>query len=228
MDSIYDKYNEITGQINSIIERNRLNQGLKIKLESEKEKLLKQREELVNQIDLYKKAISVLQKISDDRSEAAKQIIEDLINSALKSIILDQDYRIKIDEYTMGSSLMMRLVMVDEAGNEISLLNGCGGGIQQIVSFLMLISLIAFTKSSRVVWLDEVFSGLAPENAAIVSDILNTLATKNNFQIILVEQKINLWMNDNVTLIRMAKDRDKGLYIEAINDKRIPEPIEIN
>lgn len=181
-----NRLTQVLERASNIVKRNDENKGLleayKVELAEHLEIYGKSREEY----DLTFSAIKVFQAMSDERNLIARMDIEKTINSALQSIFVGENYTIQIDEYNHGSRKHARLLLVNEDGNEVSFKNGAGDGIKQTTSFLANVSLIRFTDSSKLLVLDELFSGFHDVYATIVAQILQKLAEDNDFQFIIV------------------------------------------
>lgn len=140
----------------------------------------------------YQKAIEVFKDIADTRNDEAKAKLEETINWALSQIPLEQNYSIVLEESESGKELDIKLREL-ESGRERSLKDQSGIALCQIVSFLLDIILICISNSTRIMILDEAFSGLEDkEMIQIFGEILVALARTENFQFIMIEHKTNL------------------------------------
>ncbi|MBT3123338.1 MULTISPECIES: ABC transporter ATP-binding protein [Bacillus] len=172
---------------------------------------LRDRESLLN------KAAVVFKNVADERNEEAKKTLEDVLNYALANISLEQQYEARVEEVpSKRSGKEMTLVLTDiETGHERSLKNQTGTALSQIISFLMSAIVLKFSGSSRVMLLDEVFSGLQDEETIrMFGEILVALAKNEGYQFILVEHKSELKNIEGITEIALQlKDYDKGLEV---------------
>lgn len=147
---------------------------------------------------LCEKASALYKQISDDRNKVAKRQIEDVLNYALNKIPLDQKYRAEIEEIaSKRSGKEMVITLIDqETGYRRTLRNQTGTWVAQLVSFILNMIIIKFSGSSRIMVLDEVFSGMEDvEMVKVFGEIITSLAENEDFQILMVEHRKEL---DNI------------------------------
>lgn len=165
----------------------------------------------------YKKATEVFKKISDTRNEEAKEVLEDVLNWALENIDLEQNYVARLEEKESGrSGKELSIILIDtDTGRERSIRSQTGTAIAQIVSFLMNIIIIKFSGSSKIMVLDEVFSGLQDkETIRMFGEILVALSVNEGFQFIIVEHKSDLSDIEGIDKIKLSlTDYSKGLEV---------------
>ena len=186
------------------------------------ERLSLSKKEKEDAMEVLAKATKIFQKVSDERNRTAKDALETVINWALSKIFTDptQSYELKIEEHSDArSGKTMELYLIDlNTGYSRSLKDQQGNAMAQIVSFLMLLTVIKFVDASKVLVLDEMFSGLEDENAVrMLSDILVSLAKNDGFQIFLTEQ--NSLISDNEEFVRIVvalEDHEDGLIVKRI------------
>ena len=166
----------------------------------------------------YGKAAEAFKKIADTRNEEAKATLEDVLNWALENIDLEQRYSARLEEKDSGrSGKELVIVLTDkDTGFERTLRNQTGTAISQIVSFLMNIIVIKFSGASRIMVLDEVFSGLSDiETVRMFGEILVALAENEDFQFIIVEHEKELREVEGINKINLAiKKYEDGLIVE--------------
>lgn len=218
---VLERYKEIKNKLDNIrteqIIQDRLREVHlanieKFKLESEDKELA---------LEKLEKALKVFQKVSDERNKTAKDALETVINWALSKVFTDQSYEIKIEELPDArSGKIMEVYLIDtNTGKVRSLKLQTGTALVQIISFLMMLTVIKFADASKVLILDEVFSGLEDKEAVLMfSDILTSLAKNDGFQIIIVEQNSLISENQDFKRINVAlEDYDDGLVIKKID-----------
>lgn len=180
------------------------------------------KEEKTLAFENMEKALKVFQKVSDERNKTAKDAMETVINWALSKVLNSnvQSYEFKIDERADArSGRVMELYLNDlNTGHSRSLSDQSGTALAQIVSFLMILTVIKFSNSSKILILDEVFSGLEDtEMVMMFSDILTSLARNDGFQIFIVEQNSLISSNEDFHIVNVALDSvDDGLRIKSI------------
>ena len=226
---LFSRLTEVESLANKRIKDNNRSKDLYANYLSELDVDRAKYDELQAKYEITYKAVCVLQKMSDERNVKARMQIENMVNSALASIFVDELYKIEIDEYTHGEYMHAQILLVDEQGHKMQLKNTSGGGLKEIISLLCNVALIVFTDSSRLLILDETFHGLHNTYAEIALEILTKLAKDNGFLFIIVTQLPSMTTNPNAVTWRFIKDRNKGLMIQKSTrgeeEKSYVEPI---
>lgn len=188
-------------------------------LEREFERFARNIEEKEEQIQVKMMASSVIKNLVDDRTEVAYTKIEEVLNWALSQVPLKQRYQIRINDFEdkrFGRGVTFDLVDIDTKRVR-SIKNQTGTAISQIVSFLLSVVIIAMSGSSRVMVLDERFSGLDDEESIKnFSDILQALSENEGFQFHIVEQNRDIASNEDINVIALdlvENSKDRGLEI---------------
>lgn len=188
-------------------------------LEQEFERFARNIEDKEEQIEVKMMASSVIKRLVDDRTEVAYTKIEEVLNWALSQVPLKQRYQIRINDFEdkrFGRGVTFDLVDIDTKRVR-SIKNQTGTAISQIVSFLLSVVIIAMSGSSRVMVLDERFSGLDDEESIKnFSDILQALSENEGFQFHIVEQNRDIASNEDINVIALdlvENSKDRGLEI---------------
>ena len=188
-------------------------------LEQEFERFARNIEDKEEQIQVKMMASSVIKRLVDDRTEVAYTKIEEVLNWALSQVPLKQRYQIRINDFEdkrFGRGVTFDLVDIDTKRVR-SIKNQTGTAISQIVSFLLSVVIIAISGSSRVMVLDERFSGLDDEESIKnFSDILQALSENEGFQFHIVEQNRDIASNEDINVIALdlvENSKDRGLEI---------------
>lgn len=188
-------------------------------LEQEFERFARNIEDKEEQIQVKMMASSVIKRLVDDRTEVAYTKIEEVLNWALSQVPLKQRYQIRINDFEdkrFGRGVTFDLVDIDTKRVR-SIKNQTGTAISQIVSFLLSVVIIAMSGSSRVMVLDERFSGLDDEESIKnFSDILQALSENEGFQFHIVEQNRDIASNEDINVIALdlvENNKDRGLEI---------------
>lgn len=177
-------------------------------------------ENLLNEIATLEKSIATFKEIADTRSEDAKKHIEDTLNWALNQIPLKQRYSaVLVESNSKKSTKEIYIQLVDlDTGKKREIKTQTGTAIAQIVSFFMNVILIMVSGSSRIMLLDEVFSGIQDvESIRVFGDILVSIAEKEKFQFIFIEHKSTLLEVEGIKPIYLdLQNYDEGAII--VND----------
>lgn len=152
-------------------------------------------EEKLQEKLLCEKSSELFKKIADDTNKVAKEQIEDVLNYALGNIPLEQSYKASLEETeSKRSGKELNIVLTDvETGHRRNLRSQTGTWVVQVISFILTMIVIKFNESSRVMVLDEVFTGMEDnEMIKVFSEILVSLAENEDFQIFMVEHRKEL------------------------------------
>lgn len=151
--------------------------------------------DIVNKLETtelnYDKAIIEFSRISTEKAVSAKEELEQVLNWALSNIEMEQNYSAEIVETDRGSNRGLSIVLYDtDTGYARDIEEQSGTALAQMISFLMLVIVIKFSGCSRIMILDEVFSGVDDENTVrMFGEILVALAENEGFQFIYVEHQ---------------------------------------
>lgn len=157
---------------------------------------------------LHQKVLLTYKEISDTRNQEGKEMLENVLNWALSNIPLEQRYEASLNESVRGTKKELAIVLRDmDTGRMRNLKNQSGTALVQIISFLMNIIVIMLSNSSRIMILDECFSGLQDqETITMFGEILVALSRNEGFQFIMVEHKSELHSVEGITQINAQLD----------------------
>lgn len=166
---------------------------------------------------LCEKSSLLFKKIADDRNKSAKEQIEKVMNYALSNVPLEQNYKATLEEKeSKRSGKEMRIVLTDiDTGYERDLKDQTGTWIVQIISFILTMIILKFNESSRVMILDEVFTGMEDyEMIKIFGDILVSLSENEDFQLFMVEHRSELDRVEDIKSIPLRiEDYNEGTKV---------------
>ena len=144
-----------------------------------------------NEVDLLEKTALFLQKVADFETEKVKNKIEKIINFGLQSVF-DNGMSFKIvpeikrNQVEMGFKLEETLSTGEVVQSD--LLDSHGGGIVNLVSFLLRLVVLLFSPNNfqKIMVLDESFNNISVDYREKVSDLLKRLSEKLGIQFILI------------------------------------------
>lgn len=219
---VMNQYKDVKSSLENLRFENKLQDKIRVNHINNIEKLDLTIEEREQQMELLDKALRVFQKVSDERNAQAKDAIETVINWALSKVFTSQNYKVKIEEDDDArSGKIMEVYLVDiDTGMSRSLNDQTGTALSQILSFLMLLTLIKFAGSSKVLVIDELFSGLEDREMILMfSDILVSLAKNEEFQTFIVEQNSLISANEDFCVVNLALENyEDGLIVKSIKE----------
>ena len=197
-----------------------------IRLKSSEDSL-KEYEEKIQQLIVeelnHQKAIDLLKKIADDRTNSAVEILQNTVNWALENIQLEQRFEIilEVKDRTDGKVMSINLVDLD-LNKTRTLKHQSGTAVRQIVSFLLQMTIISLSGARKVVILDEVLSGLQDkETIAMFGQIIVALAENDGFQFFMVEHKSELLNVAGITQVHLQLGKNNNLEVAKIVENKI-------
>lgn len=172
-----DEYNRRKGKLDHLTSQ-------KTSLESEKLELEK---ELTDE----QKILDFLAVLSDNRRKEVIQSIEKLTTKALRTVFKRDDYELVLDITEERKSLACRTYLISDFNGKrikISLMEGHGGGIWDVTSFILRVVCILILGYRRVLVLDEPFRSvnLKKDQLHSLGAFIKKLCEDLNFQIIMV------------------------------------------
>jgi DNA repair exonuclease SbcCD ATPase subunit len=141
----------------------------------------------VDNEDINRKAYAVLGKITGMKREETVKKIEEMVSNGLRAVTGDDSYSFSIK--MMDRKQVQYAMMVGRLGREVSF-KDCGGGVQEIVAFLLrLMTVILRNDGGRsILILDEPFKFISSDYHERLSNLISDLA-KTGVQFILVSHQ---------------------------------------
>lgn len=165
------------------------------------------------------------QSIAHSKNQEAKDILEEVLNHALRQVELDAEYTahlIQPETKRAVRGLYIKLIE-EETGEERTPLTSTGTMVAQLISILMTIIVIKFSGKRKVIVMDEVLSGFSGlHSIPTFGNFLVTLAENEGFQIIMVEHKEQLAEVEGVHNIKVDKKNGR-LEVESITRGEVLE-----
>lgn len=215
-----DRYNQVKSKIS---EQDAQIKRLGIQLETALEQVLDYQNKIQEYEELellYTQVSQLYSAITRERTTEVKQMLEDVLNSALARIPMDAEYEAVLQgpDYTKANSTVEIKLVDKNSGKERTPLIGTGTMVAQLISFLMTAIVIKFSGKRRVMVLDEVLSGFYDQDSIrMFGEILVALSENEGFQFILVEHKSELAKVSGINVIEVEKQTyDRGLEIRDI------------
>ena len=144
---------------------------------------------LNKRIKLLEQAQVFLQKVAQDTQSQLKFQIEDIVNLALETCFPNEyTFQLKFN-IARGKTDAELVFLSQKTGRELDPMNCAGGGVVDLTAFALRIASYALEQgidNDNVMILDEPFRFISRDLQERASEVLKTLSTKLNLQIILV------------------------------------------
>lgn len=168
-------------------------------LAEEKERLVNKKEELSEKYNILVKARTIVQIVAEQTQKKLEYHISNLVSMALASVFPDP-YVFNLRFVQKRNKTEAELVFSKNGNETDDILNTGGGGVADIASIALRISLWSIKKTRPTLILDEATKFLhSPEYQEKASQMLKEVSEKLGLQIIMVsDQKNILEYADNI------------------------------
>lgn len=201
-----------------------------LKLETRRNQAEKAAQASENQAEIYRaeadrliKAVEVTQVAGQARREELRDRVESLVTQGLQAVFRRTDYRFSFDvELKRGKFGAYPFLYSQFRGKELkaSIVDGHGGGIADVVSFLLRVVVLCLQRPrvSPVLVLDESFRHVSPGCLRGVAQLLRELNRMIGIQFILVTHKEELL--DAADVIYRAKLKNGHTTLTCEHDMK--------
>lgn len=148
-------------------------------------------------MECLKKAIEVLQAASETRRQELRDRVEALITRGLQAVFGRPDYVFTFEVSMSRGVFTMRPMLRSKFKDRViekSILDGHGGGIADVVSFLLRVVVLTLSRPRRapVLMLDEPFRHAASHHLRGIGDLLRELNRSAGIQFVIVTHQPEL------------------------------------
>ncbi|MEE9214905.1 MAG: hypothetical protein V3U54_08945 [Thermodesulfobacteriota bacterium] len=157
-------------------------------LRTKKEQVELRLMEIDTKIQTHENASIFLQTLSDETRQMIINKMSNIVTDALKQV-LDKNLAFEMQLSTERNQVDIKFLVKDTTMNKsYEILNSFGGGLADIVSFPLRVSLLLkwSPQLSRVLIMDETFKAVDVTNQAFLGEFIRQLSEKLRLQIILV------------------------------------------
>lgn len=219
--SILERYENVHKNIDAIESQQRYFDIRSVELQQQIFDYNDKIEDAQADFDLLDKSIKIMQELSDDRNSTSKEALRDLINWTLSKVFPNSHYTVHIEEHVDArSGKKMEMFLTDNiTGKPRSFKHNLGNSILQAIAFLMRLIVIKISGCSRIIVLDEFFSGIRDKEAIqMFGEVLTSIAANEDFQIIITEQldTISEYNEDFHFIDVELLDKSEGLVIKNV------------
>jgi ABC-type cobalamin/Fe3+-siderophores transport system ATPase subunit len=198
-----------------------------IGLQKVREITLKQRKEMQDRLnknyhdlEIYSKARVISQTVAENTQKQLEYHISHLVTMALSSVF-PAPYEFKLSFVQKRNKTEAKLLFLKNGNESDDILNTGGGGVSDVASLALRISLWSINKTRPVLLLDEPMKFLhSPEYQEKASQMIKEVCEKLGLQIIMIsDQKDILKYADNVIEIKNIN----GVSIVSKPEEKIEE-----
>ena len=196
---------EKINELKSIVEKNTF---LKDSLESKREKIQQDIKKINDNNKILLELKEFLLTVSANYRDQLCNLFASLVTEALSSIF-EKDIRFKINLYSYRNEPAIDISVIEDE-LEIDPQKSCGGGLNDIISFVIKIIFIHLKKSSKIIILDEPLKFLSRDYIEQSSNFIRDISKRMNIQIILVSHKPDLEISCD-KLINIEKNENRSI-----------------
>jgi len=184
------------------------------RLKAERDRLTEEKrslEKVSSQAVLYGAECDALRVVGEVLRERIRERVERLVTLAVRSVFGREDLRFELKMELARGQMTARPMLVTKFRNEEILLNvldGKGGGLVDVVSFVLQVIVLVLTKPAvtKTMFLDERFSHVRDEIGK-VSELLATLHEMTGIQFVVVTKE-QVLADGADKVFRMDKDAE--------------------
>lgn len=153
--------------------------------------VLKRNQDRVTDLESQKvmnlKALAVIDKAIQVISANGIGRVESIVSDGLK-LVFDQDIKLIVErkEGVRGDSYRLMVQQGEVVGPPIDTM---GGGVVNVISFLLRVIMIQRFRLNKFIALDESFSNISADRTSKVSEMLRSLCDDHGYTILLITQQ---------------------------------------
>ena len=196
---------EKINQLKNIIDRNTF---LKDSLEEKKEKIQEDISTINNEASSLTELKDFLMTVSANYRDQLCNLFTSLVTEALTSIF-EKDIRFNIRLYSYRNEPAIDISVIED-NLEVDPQKSCGGGLNDVISFVIKIIFIYLKRSSKIIILDEPLKFLSRDYIEQSSNFIHEISKRMNIQIILVSHKPDLEISCD-KLITIEKNENRSI-----------------
>lgn len=160
---------------------------------------------LKNEIVNTERAREVIQSTVDEIQRMIEYRIGNLVTMALQTIF-DDRYVFTIRFIPKRGKMEAELVLTKDDIEMTNILESSGGGLADIVSFTLRVSIWAMKKNRPLFILDEPFKSLSPDRFKKCTKLLNNLSTELGIQFIIINPHTQSALTEGLGKIIFVKE----------------------
>lgn len=141
---------------------------------------------LVSVLDDTKLSFTYLDELIKQESNKFIDRLNDMLNFGVQTIFFDCDYNIEVRIKDNKASIYLKYTEEETGVNVESDILNCGGGIRTVIGFLLQVYFIFYTKSEKVLFVDEGFSQISSQYLERFFGLINELSEKNDLKVLLI------------------------------------------
>ena len=161
------------------------------RIESRQSSVSSEYAEVVRHLGVLEDVNKILSIVNDTNTSNTIDFITAVVNKTLGQMFKGDPRSIVLEKSLYaGKHVHLNVTLTTSDGTVRDLKTQSGTGLRQVVSFLFLVSLIELRKGRRILFMDELLSGVHSSAKAVLGEIMQIFA-ESGFQFVMVEYGIN-------------------------------------
>lgn len=133
----------------------------------------------------WSRAADLLRTIEDEQSDRLRRDVEGLVSRALAAVF-DEPLSFVVSTRILRGQPAVEFSLVDPSGTQRPVLGSHGGGVAQVVSFVLRVVVVLLSPSRPVLILDEPFSMVSASYRPRLARFIREVVDSTSLQLILV------------------------------------------
>lgn len=183
------------------------------------EEALRDLDALNTRLETGIEAQQLLGTVADERSTRILQYVTGIVNKALGEIFPESKKYITLEKKLHSGRYPHINVTLDADGVKRDLMLQSGTGLRQVVALLYRLCLIEINGGRKLLLADELLSGVHPDAAKVIVEILEMFAD-SGFQIIFIEYTLP---KDFGKVFKVTHNGHYATIAEVDSDEETPE-----
>lgn len=163
----------------------------------------------------HAEALEVLQGLETAFTHGFEQAVGAIITRGL-TLVREEPWKFRIAHKLRGDVSAVEFLVTDPSGHETDVLDSHGGGLSNLIDFLLRVLVILNSRPSmrKFLWLDESFSAISDEFLPATAELLRQFVDTLGLQIVLTTH-IRAF-TDVADIVHLVEARPSGSTVRMI------------
>ncbi len=169
--------------------------------------------DVTEQLSILEVAGETLKKIGEQKKKATIEMFERVVTLAIKEVF-GFDYKFII-EVSSDKRVLTKFKLLRPDGMELDIMASCGGGIVDVVSFVLKALMLASIRPRRepLMFMDESFAHVSAEYVPKVASLLKSLSEQLNMKFLLVTHQ-QTFLDVATHGYELSKEGDSTVFVK--------------
>ncbi len=162
------------------------------------------------------KAAALIDKVIQIVSQNGIGKIESIVSDGMRRVFNDPTLTLVVEKKSQARGNVYRLLVQKDGGEPYDPMNSYGGGVVNVISFLLRIILIKRFRLAKLLVLDEQFNNVSAQYLPNVSAMLRTMTDNHGYTILAISHQKQLALTAD-KIYRLAEEGDLP-RLEVVSD----------